>query len=235
MLNVQGLEAGYGKIDILQNVNLTVCEGEIVSILGANGAGKTTLLRALSGLNAAKKGKILFQDKDITQLPDYKRVEAGLIHVPEGRGIIKDLTVMENLELGAFRWRKDKNLVARKIKESFELFPRLSERKQHKGGALSGGEQQMLAIARGVMARPKLLMLDEPSLGISPIITKEVFRTILNLRNQKISILLVEQNVRAALQVSDRVYVLSHGKIVKEGTAAELTTDTDIQEMYMGA
>lgn len=235
MLRVENLESGYGKIHVLQQVQLEVLKGEIVSILGANGGGKTTLLRTLSGLNPAYKGSITFMDQDITHMPDYKRVEAGLIHVPEGRGVIKDLTVIENLELGAFRWRKEKEKVARKVKEAFELFPRLYERVHHKGGTLSGGEQQMLAIARGFIAQPKLLMLDEPSLGISPIITKEIFKTIRMLRDQHISILLVEQNVKAALNVSDRSYVLSNGKVLKEGSSSELSADSDIQKMYMGA
>jgi branched-chain amino acid transport system ATP-binding protein len=235
MLSVRNLTAGYGELKVLHDMRLNVAEGEIVSILGSNGAGKSTLLRVLSGLIPAKHGEIHFRGENITHWPDFRRVAHGLIQVPENRGIVGEFTILENLELGAYVWRKDRSKVQAKIQEMLRFFPRLEERKHHKGAALSGGEQQMLAIAKGMMSLPKLLILDEPSTGLSPIMTKEIFKLIRQLSEMKISILLVEQNAGQALKISDRAYVMNHGALVKEGDASSILTDADIQKIYLGA
>lgn len=235
MLGVHELSSGYGNLDILEDVHIEVNSNEIVSILGSNGAGKSTLLRTIAGLLPDKKGTIQFNKENITKLATHQRVQKGVIYVPESRGIIADLTVLENLELGAFLWRKEKDKVQERIEEMLSLFPRLAERKIHKGSDLSGGEQQMVAIARGLMSRPKILMLDEPSLGLSPIVTKEIFKAIQLLRETGIAILMVEQNAKLALEISDRAYVLNHGRIVKHGNAKVIKEDPQIQKMYLGA
>lgn len=235
MLQITNLSSGYGSVEVLHGVSLAVHENEIVSVLGANGAGKSTLLRTVSGLIPVKSGSIHYLGRDITKVPYDELVRNGLIHVPEGRDIFTDLTVLENLELGAFYWRRDRRGVQKKLKEVFEIFPRLYERKGQKAGSLSGGEQQMLAIGRGLMSKPKLLMLDEPSLGLSPLLVQEIFKVIQNLLAQGLSVLLVEQNAKSALKISHRAYVIQNGRIVQEGRAAQLLEDETIQQLYLGA
>ena len=235
ILQITKLSSGYGSIEVLHDVSLVVYENEIVSVLGANGAGKSTLLRTVSGLIPAKCGNIKYLGNDITKAPYHALVRHGLIHVPEGRDIFTDLTVLENLELGAFYWRRDRRGVQKKLKEVFEIFPRLYERKGQKAGSLSGGEQQMLAIGRGLMSKPKLLMLDEPSLGLSPLLVQEIFKVIQHLLDQGLAVLLVEQNAKSALKISHRAYVIQNGRIVQEGTSAQLLEDKTIQQLYLGA
>ncbi len=233
ILEVENIDVFRAGIQILWDVSLNIKKGEIVSIIGSNGAGKTTTLRTISGLHKVKKGKIKFMNIDITNLEPHKRVEIGLGHVPEGRQLFPKLTVLENLKCSAYTKRaKEKFLDT--IEMIYNLFPILKERKNQLAGTLSGGEQQMLAIARALVLRPSLLMLDEPSSGLAPKIVIEITKLIENLRNEGYTILLVEQNSRIALKLSDRAYVLENGRIVKEGEGLKLLEDPDVKKAYLG-
>jgi branched-chain amino acid transport system ATP-binding protein len=233
MLKIEGLSISYGVIPAVNNLNIEVKQGEVVSLIGTNGAGKTTTLRGISGIVKAKEGKILFQGTDLTKIEPHKIVEMGISHVPEGRGVFQDLTVLENLKMGAFI-RKDKDGIKKDMEEIFHLFPRLEERKSQLAGTLSGGEQQMLAIGRALMARPKLLLLDEPSMGLAPIIVKEIFHIIKKINKEGTTVLLVEQNANLAFSVSHRGYVLETGEIVAQGTVEELQNNDMIRKIYLG-
>ena len=233
LLEVRNLEAFYDEVQILWGVNFKVKAGSLTTILGPNGAGKTTTLKSIMGLLDKVKGEIYFEGENITQLPPYKRVEKGLVLVPEGGMIFPDLTVLENLEIGAYT-SKARKLVKKNLEHVFELFPRLKERIHQKAGTLSGGEQQMLAIARGLMACPKLLILDEPSLGLAPKLVLSIFEIIKKLKEEGITILLVEQNVHLALSIADYGYILENGKIVDEGETKKLEEDPKVIEAYLG-
>lgn len=233
MLVIKNLEAYYDGIQALKGVSLHVDRGEVVCLIGANGAGKTTTLHSVSGLMKHVEGDILLEGKPITTLPPERIVRLGVAHVPEGRQIFAPLSVPDNLRLGAYT-RKDKAGIAHDMEWMFELFPRLAERRNHLAGVLSGGEQQMLALGRALMMRPKILLLDEPSMGLAPLIIKEIFRVIGELKKEGMTILLVEQNAKAALNVSDRAYVLETGRIVLSGTAEEMLQSKDIQRAYLG-
>jgi branched-chain amino acid transport system ATP-binding protein len=232
LLAVDGLSVGYGDIPVLRDVNLRVAPGEAVALIGANGAGKSTLLRCLSGLLRARSGKILFGGEDITQLRPDLVVGRGLVHCPEGRAILRRMSVLENLELGAYRLAH--GAAAADLQSVYEMFPLLRERVSQLGGSLSGGEQQMLAVGRAMMARPRMLMLDEPSLGLSPLMVKEVFKGLARLKQSGLTILLVEQNALAALRFSDRTYVLEHGSVALEGASRELIANPRVREAYLG-
>ncbi len=235
LLAVENLEAGYGLINVLHRVSLTVQTGEIVALIGANGAGKTTLLMTISGIVKARAGRILFQGKDLVaeRVPPHQIVRLGLTHAPEGRQIFPRLTVRENLEMGAFT-RNDAAEIAADIERVCDLFPILRQRQHQLGGLLSGGEQQMLAIARALMARPKLLLLDEPSLGLAPQIVVQIFEVIRALNRQGVAVLLVEQNARMALKTAHRAYVLETGRITISGEAARLLDDPAVRAAYLG-
>jgi branched-chain amino acid transport system ATP-binding protein len=236
MLRIKNLHAYYGRIKALDNVSLHVRPGEIVSLIGANGAGKTTVLNNISGLIRCSQGEIRFEDRKINGLRPEKIVAAGISQVPEGRQIFAPLTVHENLELGAYlRYKKkEKEGVATDLDWVFQLFPRLKERSEQIAGTLSGGEQQMLAIGRALMAKPKLLLLDEPSMGLAPLIVKDIMNTVSELRKGGMTILMVEQNARASLTISDRGYVLETGKVVLQGPSDELMDDSDVKRAYLG-
>ncbi|RWR13641.1 ABC transporter ATP-binding protein [Siminovitchia fortis] len=235
LLKLEEIHSYYGKIHALKGVSLEVGEGEIVALLGSNGAGKSTTLKTISGLVPPKSGTLEFGGKNIAGRPPHQVVEAGITHVPEGRRIFGGLTVMENLELGGFTKRKDKAFLKDGIDRSFELFPRLKERKDQLAGTLSGGEQQMLAISRGLMAEPKLLMLDEPSMGLAPIIVQGIMEIIQEINKQGTTVLLIEQNARAALGLADRGYIIETGEIVLHDTAEVLRDDDRIIKAYLGA
>ena len=232
MLAVDDVFSGYGKSQVLHGVSLSVNEGEIVALIGANGAGKTTLLKTISGLVQAQSGTIRFQNTEIQNLSAHRIVESGVSQVAEGRAMLKRMTVLENLRIGA-HVRKDKE-VGQDIDQIFSKFPVLGERHDQLAGLLSGGEQQMLAIGRALMARPRILLLDEPSLGLAPMVVTEIFRTLRALRDDETTIFLVEQNARRALQVADRGYVLERGQITLEGTGQRLLDDETIQQTYLG-
>lgn len=232
LLNVKGLKSGYGVVEVLRGVDLQVMPGELVALLGSNGAGKTTLNHTLSGLVATRAGQVQFDGHDLTGQHSKKVVQHGLIQVPEGRKVFPNLNVHENLELGAFtrgRERKQQNL-----DKVYETFPRLKERVAQLAGTLSGGEQQMLAIGRGLMAEPRLLILDEPSLGLSPLLVEELFGLISQLRSSGLAILLVEQNVGQSLDIADRAYVMENGQIRFTGTPAELLASDTLRQAYLG-
>jgi len=231
LLKIEDLVVNYGSINALNGINISVNRGEIVAILGANGAGKTTSLRTISGLLSAKSGAIYFKGEDITKVPAHKIVSMGISHCPEGRRVFKTLTVEENLFLGAFT---EKNMDVERLKWIYELFPRLEERKKQLAGTLSGGEQQMLAIGRALMSKPDLLLLDEPSLGLAPLLVKAIFKTIKEISQAGVTVLLVEQNAKAALKLANRGYVLEVGEIVFSGTSKELLESEKIQEAYLG-
>ena len=233
LLDVKGFTVHYGKAEVLTGVSLHVNEKEIVTIIGANGAGKTTTLRAISGLKALTSGEAWYGGTKINGLPPHKIVRLGISHVQEGRKILAPLTVMENLELGAFL-RKNKKEMASEFDEIFDRFPILKERKDQISGSLSGGEQQMLAIARALLNKPSLIMMDEPSMGLSPKMVGEVGRTIKDINKRGISIILVEQNARMALHLASRAYVLETGKCVLEGLASDLNEDERVQKAYLG-
>ncbi len=233
MLKVTDLNVHYGAIHALQGVSFNLQEGEIVTLIGANGAGKSTLLNTISGLLPAVKGKVEYLDEDITNLEPQKIVRKGIVQVPEGRKIFAAMSVMENLEMGAFTVT-DKKLIADKVEEMFAKFPILGKRSKQLGGTLSGGEQQMLAIARGLMASPKLLLLDEPSMGLSPVLVEQIFDTIQSINNSGTSVILVEQNAQMALVIAHRAYVLETGKIVLEGDAQEVLQNPMVIEAYLG-
>lgn len=232
MLKVAGINTYYGKIQVLKNVGLQVDEGSIVTILGANGAGKTTTMKTVSGLLKPKEGKIEFLGEDVTGLRPDQLLRKGIALVPEGRQILAGMTVMENLEMGAYH-RKDKE-IQKDLEMVLARFPILKEREKQLGGTLSGGQQQMLAIARAIMSKPKLLLLDEPSMGLAPLVVADIFKIIREIRDTGTTVLLVEQNARQALKISDFGYVLETGKIVAEGNAADLLSDSRIKEAYLG-
>ena len=232
MLKIDNINLYYGGIHALKDLSLDVKKGEIVTLIGANGAGKTSTLRAISGLEPIKSGTISYKASPINKVPAHKIVSLGLSHVPEGRKIFANLTVLENLELGAYL-RKDKE-IQKDMEMVFSKFPRLKEREKQQAGTLSGGEQQMLAIGRALMNRPEMLILDEPSMGLAPLVVKDIFNTIVEINKSGTTILLVEQNANMALSISDRAYVLETGKIVLSGDAKELLEDDSIKSAYLG-
>lgn len=237
ILKVDNITARYGPVEVLHGITMQVNEGEIVSLLGANGAGKTTLLNCICGLHSAKEGKIWFRDTDITGIPAELVVPRGMAHVPERRQIFSTLTVEDNLWLGASHRmpKTSKKEIAKEMQTVYERFPILAERKWQLGGTLSGGQQQMLAIGRALLSRPQLLLLDEPSLGLAPLIAKEILTIVQEIRFQwGTTVLLVEQNARAALAISDRAYVLSTGEVMLEGSAEEISNDPRVQSAYLG-
>jgi branched-chain amino acid transport system ATP-binding protein len=233
LLELDGVRAAYGACDVLHGISLAVPQGEIVTIIGANGAGKTTTLMTISGIVRPRQGKILFEGRPLTELRPFEIVGAGICQAPEGRKIFPRMTVLENLQMGAYT-RNDKGAIQRDIDHAYELFPVLKERHQQLGGTLSGGEQQMLAVARALMSRPKLLLLDEPSLGLAPLIVLKIFEVIRKLNGEGISVLLVEQNARLALKLAHRGYVLETGSITISGTGQELLHDERVQDAYLG-
>jgi len=238
MLKIKNINTYYGQAQALKNVSLHLTEGEIVTLIGANGAGKTTLLNSLSGVVPPRSGEILFNDVPISHLAVHQIVRMGISQVPEGRQVFKPISVEDNLELGAYLHHKmlgDSGELRKNKEMVYDLFPILRDRRKQLAGTLSGGEQQMLAISRAFMARPKLMLLDEPSMGLAPMIVQEIFRVIENLsREKKTTVLLVEQNARAALKMANRGYVLETGRLILEGTAAELLDNQDVQRAYLG-
>ena len=232
MLEVNGLNVYYGLIHALHDVSFHVNEGEVVALIGANGAGKTTILHTVSGLLASKSGSVVFEGKDITKKPGHAIVKLGMGHVPEGRRVFPGLTVAENLRMGAYT--RPKTEVTDSLNEVYEWFPRLEERKNQPAGTLSGGEQQMLAMGRAMMSKPRILLLDEPSMGLSPLFVGEIFKIIEKVSAAGTTVLLVEQNAKKALSIADRAYVLETGNIIKEGIASELLNDDAIKKAYLG-
>ena len=233
MLKVTDLEVCYGVIRAIKGISFEVNKGEVVALIGANGAGKTTTLHTITGLIAPKAGKIEFEGKDITRMPGHKIVSLGMAHVPEGRRVFADLTVLENLKLGAYT-RKDKNEIAETLKKVYERFPRLEERKGQLAGTLSGGEQQMLAMGRALMSHPDIILMDEPSMGLSPIYVNEIFDIIQSISASGTTVLLVEQNAKKALSIADRAYVLETGTISLEGKADVLMNNEKVKKAYLG-
>ncbi|MDZ4859688.1 MAG: ABC transporter ATP-binding protein [Candidatus Hydrogenedentes bacterium] len=233
LLSIKGLFAGYGPIEALKGVSLDVNPSEIVTLIGANGAGKSSTLMCISGIQRSRKGSIHFDGEDVTNEKSHRLVARGLVQVPEGRKIFPKLTVLENLELGAYL-RRDPNGVKADMDKVYALFPILGERRKQYGGTLSGGEQQMLAIGRAIMSKPKLLLMDEPSMGVAPILTAKIFETIRELNREGMTILLVEQNAHLALKIAHRGYVIETGEIVLEDKAAALLTDPRVKEAYLG-
>ena len=233
LLEIENLRAGYGSVDVLRGISLTVDTGEIVTLIGANGAGKTTTLLCISGALRSRSGRIAFQSEPIERRPPYAIVRAGLCQSPEGRQIFPRLTLLENLQMGAYT-RRDKGAISKDLKRCYDLFPVLSQRSAQLGGTLSGGEQQMLALARALMSRPKLLMLDEPSLGLAPLVVQSIFEVLCRLNAEGMAILLVEQNARMALRSAHRGYVLETGSITASGPAAELLADPRVKQAYLG-
>ncbi len=232
MLELREVTVSYGMIDALRGISLSVKQGEIVALIGANGAGKSTTLMSISGVATLRSGRILYEGKEISSLPSYEIVRLGISQVPEGRRIFPRMTVRENLEMGAFRENKDELLS--QIARVYDMFPALAERGKQLGGTLSGGEQQMLAIGRALMSKPRLLLLDEPSLGLAPIIVGRIFKIIKEINDQGTTVLLVEQNAKAALRLAHRAYVMETGKIVMQGDALELEKDPGIKKAYLG-
>ncbi|WP_061408754.1 ABC transporter ATP-binding protein, partial [Streptococcus oralis] len=233
LLKVENLSISYGAIEAVKDISFEVNEGEVVTLIGANGAGKTSTLRAISGLEKVSSGKIIYNNQEIQKFPARKIVAEGLSQVPEGRHVFPGMTVLENLEMGAFlSTDKDKNLL--NLKKVFSRFPRLEERKNQDAATLSGGEQQMLAMGRALMSMPKLLLLDEPSMGLAPIFIQEIFDIIQEIQKQGTTVLLVEQNANKALAISDRAYVLETGKVVLSGTGKELATSDEVRKAYLG-
>jgi branched-chain amino acid transport system ATP-binding protein len=233
LLELEDVVVAYGRIEALHGISLGIDEGEVVALIGANGAGKTTTMRAISGLRPLSSGRIRFDGEDISKLRADLRVRRGLCQSPEGRGIFPGMTVMENLDMGAYT-RRDQKGIADDLERVFGLFPRMSERRKQIAGTLSGGEQQMLAIGRALMSRPKLLLLDEPSMGLAPMLIQQIFGIITEISKQGTTILVVEQNAQQALSRADRAYVLETGRIVKGGTGAELLHDPAVKEAYLG-
>jgi branched-chain amino acid transport system ATP-binding protein len=233
-LEVTDLHVHYGKIGAIKGVSIVVNEGEIVTLIGANGAGKTTMLKTISGLRPVSSGQILFDGQDISKMAAHDRVELGLSQAPEGRGIFPGMTVLENLEMGKYHRKDRKAEMKEDLEKVFHLFPRLLERINQAGGTLSGGEQQMLAIGRALMARPKVLLLDEPSMGLAPLMIANIFRIITEINNLGTTILLVEQNAQQALQRAHRAYVLETGNVVKEAKASDLLNDPAVRAAYLG-
>lgn len=233
MLQVTDLKVNYGVIQAIKGVSFEVNEGEIIALIGANGAGKTTILHTVTGLIAPKSGKIEFEGKDITKMPAHKIVTLGMAHVPEGRRVFADLSVYENLLMGAFT-RKDKDEISQTLEMVYKRFPRLKERKNQVAGTLSGGEQQMLAMGRALMSHPKIILMDEPSMGLSPILVEEIFHIIRDISAGGTTVLLVEQNAKKALSIADRAYVLETGNIVLSGDAKEMMNNESIKKAYLG-
>ncbi len=234
LLAVEGLDLAYGEIRACHGISFDVNEGDIVTLIGANGAGKSTTLRGVAGVMAPGGGRVLFAGEDVTRLPAHKRLAAGIALVPEGRRVFPALTVRENLEMGAFKHRRDRAKVGRLIDRAVAMFPRLGERSAQRAGTLSGGEQQMLALSRALMSEPRLLCLDEPSLGLAPLVVQEIFRSIRAVNEAGTSVLLVEQNARYALETARRGYVLQTGRIVAAGTCEALKHDERVKEAYLG-
>lgn len=233
MLKVDNIDVYYGAIHAIKGISIEVPKGEIVTLVGSNGAGKSTTLRTISGLMKPKNGTILFEDKNIVGVPAHKIVGMGLCQVPEGRHVFANMSVMENLELGAYL-RNDKDSIARDLEDVFKKFPRLLERKDQISGTLSGGEQQMLAMGRALMSRPRLLLLDEPSMGLAPLLVKEIFNIIKEINESGTTVLLVEQNANMALSIADKAYVLETGRIALAGTAQELASSEAVRKAYLG-
>ncbi|MGI6747939.1 MAG: ABC transporter ATP-binding protein [Anaerovoracaceae bacterium] len=233
MLSIKNLNVKYNNIRVVHDVSLNIENGELIALIGANGAGKSTILKTLSGLIRPESGHIFFEGKEITKLPSHEIVEKGIIHVPEGRQIFAKMTIEENLKLGAYQ-QKDKNLIKEKMELAFDLFPILKQRIRQLAGTLSGGEQQMLAIGRALQGNPKLLLLDEPSMGLSPLMTQQVFDVLTKLKDSGITMLLVEQNAYDALEISDRTYILETGRIIMEGKSSKLIEDPKVKEAYLG-
>lgn len=234
LLEIKDLRVSYGKIEAIKGISLKVNQGEIVTLVGANGAGKTTLLKTISGLLKPSAGVINFEGKDIQTIAPHNRVLEGLCQAPEGRGIFPGMTVLENLEMGKFSRKEWKNELKEDLDRIYHLFPRLKERQNQTGGTLSGGEQQMLSIGRALMSRPKLLLLDEPSMGLAPMFIKQIFNIIREIQTQGVSILLVEQNAAQALSCANRAYIMETGNIVKEGAGKDLLNDEAIKKAYLG-
>lgn len=233
MLKIDNIDVYYGAIHAIKGISIEVPKGEIVTLVGSNGAGKSTTLRTISGLMKPKNGAILFEDKNIVGVPAHKIVGMGLCQVPEGRHVFANMSVMENLELGAYL-RSDKDEIARDLEDVFKKFPRLLERKDQISGTLSGGEQQMLAMGRALMSRPRLLLLDEPSMGLAPLLVKEIFNIIKEINESGTTVLLVEQNANMALSIADKAYVLETGRIALAGTAQELASSEAVRKAYLG-
>ncbi len=233
LLDVQGLRVAYGGINAVKGIDLRVASGELVALIGANGAGKTSALKAIAGVLAPAGGRIFYAGQDVTRQPSFRLVQRGLALVPEGRGIFPQLTVAENLQMGAY-CRPGDATVMQDLEHVYGLFQRLFERRAQKAGTLSGGEQQMLAIGRALMSRPKLLLLDEPSMGLAPMMVQKIFETVTRVAREGVTTLLVEQNARLALQVGQRAYVLDSGAITLEGAAAQLLNDSKVREAYLG-
>ena len=233
MLEVKDLEVYYGVIQAIKGISFHVDKGEIIALIGANGAGKTTTLHTVTGLLSPKKGKVIFQGKDITKVPAHKIVSMGMAHVPEGRRVFAELSVYENLKMGAYT-RTDKAEIEESLKSVYKRFPRLEERKNQMAGTLSGGEQQMLAMGRALMSKPSIILMDEPSMGLSPILVNEIFDIIRSVSESGTTVLLVEQNAKKALSIADRAYVLETGNITLEGNAKDLLEDDSIKKAYLG-
>ncbi len=233
MLEVKDIQVYYGVIQAIKGVSFHVEEGEVIALIGANGAGKTTILHTISGLLTPKEGNVFFEGKDITRIPGHKIVSMGMAHVPEGRRVFAQLSVLQNLKVGAYT-RKDKEEIQNSLKMVFERFPRLEERQNQLAGTLSGGEQQMLAMGRALMSHPKIILMDEPSMGLSPIFVNEIFDIIQKVSQSGTTVLLVEQNAKKALSIADRAYVLETGNIVLEGRAEDLLNDNSIKKAYLG-
>ncbi len=233
MLEIKDLEVFYGVIRAIKGISFEVNEGEIISLIGANGAGKTTVLHTITGLLSPKKGSIVFEGHDITKMPAHRIVELGMAHVPEGRRVFAQMTVYQNLKMGAFT-RKDKGEIEQTLETVYRRFPRLEERKNQLAGTLSGGEQQMLAMGRALMSKPRIILMDEPSMGLSPILVNEIFDIIQSVSEAGTTVLLVEQNAKKALSIADRAYVLETGRIVMSGDAHQLMDDDSIRKAYLG-
>lgn len=233
MLEVNDLEVYYGMIQAIKGISFHVDKGEVIALIGANGAGKTTTLHTVTGLLSPKSGQVLFEERDITKVPAHKIVSMGMAHVPEGRRVFAELSVYENLKMGAYT-RKNKSEIEESLENVYKRFPRLEERKNQMAGTLSGGEQQMLAMGRALMSRPKIILMDEPSMGLSPIMVNEIFDIIRSVSESGTTVLLVEQNAKKALSIADRAYVLETGKIVLEGKAKDLLEDDSIKKAYLG-
>ena len=233
MLEIRDLEVFYGMIQAIKGVSFEVNEGEVIALIGANGAGKTTILHTITGLLTPKKGQVIFEGQDITKVPAHKIVSLGMAHVPEGRRVFSHLSVYQNLKMGAYT-RKDKDEIEKTLETVYKRFPRLEERKNQLAGTLSGGEQQMLAMGRALMSHPRIILMDEPSMGLSPILVNEIFDIIQSVSASGTTVLLVEQNAKKALSIADRAYVLETGNIVMSGDATELMNDDSIKKAYLG-
>ena len=233
MLEVKDLEVYYGMIQAIKGISFEVNQGEVIALIGANGAGKTTTLHTITGLLSPKKGSVMFEGTDITKIPAHKIVSMGMAHVPEGRRVFAELSVYENLKMGAYT-RKDKNEIEESLANVYKRFPRLEERRNQMAGTLSGGEQQMLAMGRALMSKPKIILMDEPSMGLSPIFVNEIFDIIQAVSESGTTVLLVEQNAKKALSIADRAYVLETGKITMSGNAKDLLEDEEVKKAYLG-